>query len=196
MHAGDQRDGGLSRIRPDQSPLRLELMWVGLLSAAVTLLFWKLAFTSQFSILLAWEPTNQAYAWYTHAARAVQSGILPAWNPFTFSGHSYIGETQTGLFYPLKLLLYLLPLDDSGMVSARAFHQMFVLGHLLAAVFMFYFVRELVHRETVRGLPGGHLLHGRGLRWAAGMGASIGQRRLAAAGGPVSAAGAARRARR
>ena len=117
--------------------------WFLLLTVVVAAFFWKILFTGQFSMILGWEGTNQAWAWYNYAARTVQQGIVPAWDPFTESGRNFVGETQTGVFYPIKLLLYLAPLDRGGFLSERLFHQMYVLAHLLAAFFMFLCAREL-----------------------------------------------------
>src|SRR5215475_15250556 len=111
--------------------------WLLLLAVVVALFFWNILFTNQFSMLLNWEPVNQAYAWYNYSARTIQQGIIPAWDPYTLSGHTFVGETQTGLFYPLKVLLYFWPLDHSGLLSERFFHQLYVLAHLLAGIFMF-----------------------------------------------------------
>ncbi|OFV98324.1 MAG: hypothetical protein A3H28_08225 [Acidobacteria bacterium RIFCSPLOWO2_02_FULL_61_28] len=119
------------------------LPWMLLMAAAVALFFWKILFTKQFSILEDWEGANQAYAWHQFAVSTIQKGILPVWDPYTFSGRSFVGEMQPGLFYPLKLLLYLWPLGDSGVLSSRLFNQFYVLGHLLGACFMFFLAREL-----------------------------------------------------
>jgi len=119
------------------------LRWLLLLTALVALFFWKVLFTNQFSLLLNWEGTNQTYAWYNFAAQTIQQGTLPAWDPYSQSGRSFVGESQTGLFYPLKALLYLAPLGPDGLVSERIFHQFFVLAHLLAAFFMFLCAREV-----------------------------------------------------
>ncbi|HWP86209.1 MAG TPA: hypothetical protein VNN17_13550, partial [Terriglobia bacterium] len=119
------------------------LRWYLLLTVAVALFFWKILFTSQFSLVLSREGANQTYAWYSFAARSIQQGRLPLWDPYTLSGHSYIGESQTGLFYPLKLPLYLWPFDSEGYLSERVLHQMYILAHLLAAFFLFLCAREL-----------------------------------------------------
>jgi hypothetical protein len=109
----------------------------------VALFYWKILFTKQFSILTGWEPVVQSYSWYNFAAVAIQQGVLPIWDPYRFSGSTFIGEMQTGLFYPLKFLVYFMPLHANGLVSERVYNQLFVLTHLLAAVFMFFLARHL-----------------------------------------------------
>ena len=116
------------------------MLW---LLVAVVLFYSSIVFTGQFSVLVDYERANQAYAWYHFAASTIQQGVLPLWDPYTHSGRSFVGEMQTGLFYPLKLPLYLWPFDQSGLLSARTFHHFYVFAHLLAAVFMFLLAQEL-----------------------------------------------------
>jgi hypothetical protein len=117
--------------------------WILLLIVTIALFYWRILFTKQFSILWMWEPVVQSFSWYNFAATAIQKGILPIWDPYRFSGSTFIGEMQTGLFYPLKLLVYLAPLDGNGLVSERVYNEFYVLTHLLAAIFMFFLARHL-----------------------------------------------------
>src|SRR5207244_5398781 len=89
------------------------------------------------------EPVTQSYSWYNFAALAVHKGVLPLWDPYRFSGSTFIGEMQTGLFYPLKLLAYIMPLDSNGMFSERVYNEFYVLTHILAAIFTFLLARYL-----------------------------------------------------
>src|SRR6266404_1566285 len=88
-----------------------------LIAAVVILFYWKLFLPDRFTYLLDKDDANQVYAWQRFTASNIQSGILPLWDPNTQGGHSFIGEMQTGLFYPLKLPLYLWPLNSSGLPS-------------------------------------------------------------------------------
>ena len=114
-----------------------------MLTVVVLLSYWKIVFTKQFSILWQWEMVSQYYAWATYAASWVQEGIVPLWDPLRYGGNSFIGEMQTGLFYPFKLALYLAPFDQHGLLSERAFNLFFVFSHWLAAVLMFGLARHL-----------------------------------------------------
>jgi hypothetical protein len=118
-------------------------LWILALTIVVVISYWKIVFTKQFSILWQWEIVNEHYAWYTYAARWIQQGIVPLWDPFRYGGNSFIGEMQTGLFYPLKLAMYLAPLDQNGLLSERAFNLFFVFSHWLAALWMFLLARYL-----------------------------------------------------
>ncbi len=126
-----------------QSLAMRALRWILLLVVIVVLFYWKLVFTKQFSVLWDWEPVTQSYSWFNFAASSIHKGILPIWDPFRFSGNTFIGEMQTGLFYPLKFLVYILPLDSNGMVPERIYSAFYVLTHLLAAIFMFVLARHL-----------------------------------------------------
>ena len=117
--------------------------WGLLLTLAVSVFFWKILFTNDFSVLDDSESANQAYSWHQFAVSSIQSGKLPLWDPSTWSGHSFVGEMQTGLFYPLKVLLYFWPLGKSGLLSQRFFELFYVLAHLLAAGFLFLLAREI-----------------------------------------------------
>jgi len=114
-----------------------------LIAALTAGFFWKITFTNQFSVLLQSESANQAYDWYHFAAQAVKSGTLPVWDRYTFSGHPFMGEMQTGLFDPLKLLLYVAPFDANGLFNERVYNYSYVLSHFLGAVFMYYLAISL-----------------------------------------------------
>jgi len=48
------------------------------------------------------------YPYYVFAARSLHSGELPLWNPYAFSGMPFVGDVQSGLFYPVNVLLFAL----------------------------------------------------------------------------------------
>src|SRR5438094_283523 len=96
--------------------------WILALTLVVVISYWKIIFTKQFLILWQWEMVSQHYAWYTYVAQYVRKGIVPLWDPFRYGGSSFIGEMQTGLFYPFKVPLYIAPLDQNGLISERAYN--------------------------------------------------------------------------
>ena len=130
-------------IQDDSNEGRRRRGWTLFLLVTVALFYWKILFTKQFSILWLWEPVTESYSWYNFAASTIHKGILPLWDPFRFSGNTFIGGMETGLFYPLKFLLYLMPLDANGMVSERVYNEFYILTHVLAAFFMFRLVKHL-----------------------------------------------------
>jgi hypothetical protein len=123
--------------------MKSNLKWILLILVATFLFFWKLTLTSQFSTLMWPESANQAYSWYNFTARSIQQGTFPLWDPYTAAGRTFVGGMETGLFYPLKAILYFWPIGPSGLFSQRAFHYFYVLSHFLAACFIFLLAREL-----------------------------------------------------
>ena len=117
--------------------------WAGALVLATILFYWKLIFSNQFSLLTAGESVNQAYSWLQFIIKSIRRGSLPTWDSFTFSGHSFIGEMQTGAFYPVHWLLALIPFDRDGVLAPQVFNYFFVFTHFLGACFFFALAREL-----------------------------------------------------
>jgi hypothetical protein len=65
----------------------------------------------------------------------VKAGHLPLWNPYIFCGFPLLATLQVGFFYPLTLILYLLPFN-------LAFNYYIILHYFLAASFMFFLLRH------------------------------------------------------
>jgi len=117
--------------------------WLLLLLLAVSVFYWKIILTRQFSVLTEYEGANQSYAWAHRTVASLKHGSLPLWDPYARGGVSFIGEMQTGLFYPLKAVLALVPFNRAGVLSPRAFELFFVLLHFVIACAMFALVRAL-----------------------------------------------------
>jgi hypothetical protein len=128
-------------VKPDSAKTTLKCL-VGL-SLAIVAFYWQIVFTNQFSMLTVGETVNQAYSWFHFWAESVRHGSMPLWDPYTFGGHSFIGEMQTAAFYPLHLVFALFPANGNGLLSTRLYHFYFVFTHLLAAYFMFALIREM-----------------------------------------------------
>ncbi len=62
-------------------------------------------------------------------AEALKSGELPLWNPRAGFGYPLLAESQTGVFYPINLLLYRV------LEVHTAYHVSFLLHYVLAFVF-------------------------------------------------------------
>jgi hypothetical protein len=122
---------------------REEARWIALLMLATALFYWKILFTNQFSLLTESEGVTQAYSWLTYWISSIRHGALPLWDPYTLAGHSFAGEMQTAVFYPLHLLLALFPLDRNGLLSPFLYHVWIAFTHFLGACFMFALIREL-----------------------------------------------------
>jgi hypothetical protein len=123
--------------------MKSNIRWMALILLVSLLFFWKIIFTHQFSILTNSEIVNQAYSWYHFCASTIQRGSLPLWDPFTHAGRDLVGGMETGVFYPLKLLIYLWPLNRAHMLSPQLFQDFHVFTHVLAACLLFLLAREL-----------------------------------------------------
>ncbi len=128
---------------------RLDLMmktnarWMALLLITMVLFYWKILLTRQFTLLGSDEIANQAYSWDHFSAATLQRGELPLWDPYTNAGRTFVGGMESGVFYPPKLLLYLWPLNRSGLFSPQLYHTFHVITHLAASVFLFLLARQL-----------------------------------------------------
>ena len=82
------------------------------------------------------------FPYWTAAARALQRGTLPLWNPYLFAGAPLLANSQAGVFYPLNWPLWLLsgPTLD-GM--ARTLHVSVLLHLGLAALTAYVLARRL-----------------------------------------------------
>lgn len=98
-----------------------------------------------------WQKANQSVTVHNFALHDVVNYILPVkqfmteslrggeyplWNPYVFTGYPFTYNTQAGLWYPLSLLYYALPLATA--VDATVILQM-----SLGALFMFAFLRQI-----------------------------------------------------
>jgi hypothetical protein len=114
-----------------------------LLLLLMVLFFWKILLTRQFSLLMWEEDVRQTYSWLNFIVISLKQGILPLWDPYAGAGTSFPAEMQNGAFYPLNLLLALLPLNRYGLLAPQFYHQLYAFAHFLGACFMFALVRQL-----------------------------------------------------
>ena len=77
------------------------------LMGLVMVFFAKLAFTNL--ILARGDMFLYFYPNWNYAADAVRHGHLPLWNPYLFMGVPFFANSQTGVLYPLNLVLAWLP---------------------------------------------------------------------------------------
>jgi len=105
--------------------------------------YWKLTLTdNQFTFYESPDLAYQVLPWYQFQARAMRSGVFPLWDPYQWSGQSLIGQMQPGTAFPLNWPLFLAPLKN-GYIQLVWVHWHFVVIHLLAAWFMYWWCREI-----------------------------------------------------
>ena len=110
---------------------------------ATVAFYWQILLTRQFSLLTGDEAVRSAYSWFNFWVGNIRQGVLPLWDPYTFGGRSFVGEMQSAAFYPLNLLLALVPFNSQGVFSPQLYHQWIALAHFLGAAFMFALAREM-----------------------------------------------------
>ncbi len=91
-------------------PFPAELVAVAATLALITVgFFWQILLTAD-----TWMPAGGGdmapflYPTYRFAAEQVRQGTLPLWNPHLYSGAPFAADIQSGLFYPVNLLIFLL----------------------------------------------------------------------------------------
>ncbi len=76
--------------------------------------------------VVPWDSKNQFYAFFRFLASTIQSGDLPFWNPYHYSGHPSVADPQSLLFAPVFLVWALFEATP----SMQAF-DLVVYAHLL-----------------------------------------------------------------
>lgn len=80
---------------------------IGALGLAVVGFFWRVVSGQAFMPADGGDLGSFLYPMYHFAARELQSGRLPWWNPHLYSGSPFIADPQSGIFYPFHLLVFL-----------------------------------------------------------------------------------------
>jgi hypothetical protein len=99
-------------------------------------------FSPQFSLLTGFDTAAMDFPWYNYIAYSLKHGHIPLWDPYVQGGRSFVGESATGGFSPLRWASVLL-LSSDGQFSPRSMHIVYVFLHLLAAALMFALARTL-----------------------------------------------------
>jgi hypothetical protein len=79
--------------------------------------------------------------------QALIAGQLPLWNPYTYSGHPFLADTQAAVFYPISNLLLLLTMTWTTVGERLYWLQVEAVVQVALAG---YFVYLLVHALTKR----------------------------------------------
>ncbi len=107
-----------------------------------------------FKNFLITDPVRQQYPWRWLAIKSWQVGHWPGWNPYQLTGSPLLANFQSGSFYPLNFLFFL-PADSQGFFNFNFGWAILVfLQPLLAAIFMFLFLRNLKLGRTAAFLGG------------------------------------------
>jgi len=99
--------------------------------------FWKLIFSSEYSLLVYTDSSFQTYPWSQYLSEVLHQWSFPFWDMYADGGRSFIGETQTGAFYPLNLLMGLFPRNAKGLLPVSLIEGFVILHAFLASLFMY-----------------------------------------------------------
>jgi hypothetical protein len=86
---------------------------------------------------------DQFYAFGVYEAQRLFSGQLPLWNPYTFSGHPFLADVQSAVFYPPSLITLLLSLPWGFSLFALELEAIF--HFFLGGLFTYLLAKRLLH---------------------------------------------------
>lgn len=115
--------------------------------------FWPVTFNQ------GWVPRGGgdlvSFLWptYSYAAQSLRAGRLPLWNPTLYSGAPFVADNQSGVFYPLNLLMFFL----APGLPYRALEWL-VVGHVILAGFNMYGLMRVLLAPTEAHQPFAALL--------------------------------------
>lgn len=104
--------------------------------------FWKLIFSNEYSILVYTDSSFQTYPWSQYLSEVLHQWSFPFWDMYADGGRSFIGETQTGAFYPPNLLMGLFPRNAKGLLPVSVIEGFVILHVFLASIFMYGLARH------------------------------------------------------
>lgn len=108
------------------------------LFALTTLVFFR---AQLFGQAYFWEDfIEYVYPAQSFAARMLQSGTIPFWNPYTFSGLPFAADVAVGLWYPPNMMLTLFVND--GRLPVLVLECLIIAHYWLAQVTMYALVRS------------------------------------------------------
>ena len=108
---------------------------VSLLAILLTAVFWSPLWTG--GGLIGGDVYSYFLPQKVYYAEALQSGEFPLWNNRTGYGYPVIGESQTGVFYPINILLY------STLDVNSAYNASHLLHYVLAFLFTVGLTRSI-----------------------------------------------------
>ncbi len=97
----------------------LHLWPVGGMMLLCIIFFWDVLWLPSDRILGGEDLTNLFLHWLRFAVSSLREGELPLWNPYLFSGTSFVANPQPALFYPPTWLALLMPINKAlGLIAA------------------------------------------------------------------------------
>lgn len=121
------------------------------IAALVLLFFWRII-TPKLEDRAIFPPgdfTDQFWAFRMEEARAFAQGRLPLWSDYYNSGHPFLADVQSAIFYPPSLLWTLAVVALRGENFSLLDLEIEAIFHfILAGAFMYLFARELLQSRV------------------------------------------------
>jgi len=114
-----------------------DVLAIGGIGAATAGFFWRLLAGQVWMPAGGGDLAQFLYPTYTFAAESWRRGVIPLWNPYLFAGAPFVGDIQSGIFYPLNLLTFLI----SSPLTFCDMEYLSVLHFFIAGAGMFAFLR-------------------------------------------------------
>jgi hypothetical protein len=135
----------------------MDVVGLGALGLAAVAFFWRIIWGGSWMPADGGDLASFLYPTYRFAAQSLRQGVLPLWNPHLYGGSPFVGDIQTGLFYPPYLLTAYL----ANPLSYRTMQWLSIIHLWWAGAGMYLLLRLRRWRHY-----GGHLS-----RWASLVGA-------------------------
>jgi hypothetical protein len=116
-----------------------DVLAVGVLVLGVLAFYWPLFFTESWIPKGGGDLSSFIYPIYVFAARWLKRGVIPLWNPHLYLGMPFAADNQSGLFYPINLLFFLIAPE----LTYETVELMAVTHVFLAGLFTYLFLRDL-----------------------------------------------------
>lgn len=91
------------------------------------------------------DPIRQQYPYRIIGMHMFKNGIIPSWNPYSFSGTPLLANIQSALLYPGNFLFFIFD-------EINAWSLLVLLQPLLAALFTYYYLRNLSIKQSAATL--------------------------------------------
>ena len=104
-------------------------------------MFWPVLFQHKESFFVFTDNVQQFYPWYQKLASSLHMGYLPLWDANAFSGYSFPGVYQTGVFYPLNLIWCYFFGSTKG-ISVESLEALVCFHYFLASVGFYFLCKE------------------------------------------------------
>lgn len=111
---------------------------VALLAALALVFFWRIAIGGAYMPEGGGDMAGFLLPQYQFAASSLCEGFFPLWNPYLYGGAPFAADIQSGLFYPLNLILFLLvPRITFGWMEALSALHFVIAGAAMYALLRF-----------------------------------------------------------